>query len=288
MKKWMAIMGAGTIALALAGCGDTAKPVGDSGEKNAADTSDLTLEEVFSRSAEASEGVKSLHADVLTNQLMSMGEEGMDMEMNVDLSMDMTVEPLAFYQTAETSIISDDIQNENPMAMEMYYTEEGLFIYEATLDTWIKVPDDSLADMQELISQDSVDPSEQLEQLLAFQDNFVFEQSADEYILKLDASGEEFKALLDEQLEGTLGQMEIEAQMFLEDMTIHSAEYEIYIDKKTFLTNSMNVKMEMDMNIEGETMNILSDIQTTYSQYDEIDAITVPDEVLGQAEEVSY
>ncbi|WP_422122141.1 DUF6612 family protein [Planococcus sp. X10-3] len=284
MKKWMTYMGAGALAFTLSGCGETAQPADDSGDDNAAGTSDLTLEEVFSRSAEANEGVSSLHADVLTNQFMSMGEAGMEMEMEVDLGMDMTVEPLAFYQTAETSIVSEDIQNDNPMTMEMYYTEEGLFTYEPTMDMWIKMPEDSLVGMGDLMSQDSVDPSEQMDQLHAFQDDFVFEQSTDEYILKLDASGEQFKNLLDEQLEGTLGQMEIEAQRFLEDMTIHSASYEVFIDKETFLTNKMNVKMDIDMNIEGDTMSILSDIQSTYSQYNEIDAIVVPDEVLEQAE----
>ncbi|MFD1032870.1 DUF6612 family protein [Metaplanococcus flavidus] len=287
MKKWMTFMGAGALAFTLSGCGETAQPADDSEKENASDTSGLTLEEVFSRSAEATDEVSSLHADVLTDQLMAMGEEGMEMEMTVDLGMDMTREPLAFYQTAETSIVSEDIQNENPMATEMYYTEAGLFTYEPTMDMWIKMPEDSLVGMEDLISQDSVDPSEQLEQLQAFQDDFVFEQSADEYILKLDATGEEFKALLDEQMEGTLGKMEIEAQRFLEDMTIQSASYEVFIDKETFLTNSMNIKMDMDLNIEGDTMNIVSDIQTTYSQYDEIDAITVPDEVLEQTEENS-
>lgn len=305
----MAYMGAGALAFTLSACGDTDEPADNSAENavenvadnasdngsdnapgnEASETEELTLEEVLTHWAEASTEVTSLHADVLTNQLMSMGEDGMVMDVTLDLGVDMTVEPLAFYQTSETFIVSEDIENENPMTMEMYYTEEGMFIYEPTMDMWLKIPDESLADMEdlELISQDSINPVEQLEQLQMFQDDFVFEQSADEYILKLDASGEEFKALLDEQLENTLGQMEIEAQMVLDDMTIHSASYEIYIDKETFLTNSMNVKMDIDMNIDGETMNIISDTQITYSQYNEIGAITVPDEVLEQTEETS-
>lgn len=303
----MTYMGAGALALTLAACGETAEPAEDSAQDameevadeasgngaddatdtEATETGELTLEEVFTRSTEASNEVESLHADVLTNQLMTMGEEGMEMDMTFDLSMDMTAEPLAFHQTAETSIVSEDIENENPMTMEMYYTEEGMFIYEPAMDMWLKMPDDSLADMEEMISQDSIDPAEQLDQLQQFQDNFTFEQTADEYILKLDASGEEFKALLDQQLESTLGQMEIEAQMVLDDMMIHSASYEIYIDKETFLTNSMNVQMDMDMNIEGDTMNILSDTQSTYSQYNEIGPITVPDEVLEQTAETA-
>ncbi|MGI2328807.1 DUF6612 family protein [Planococcus sp. YIM B11945] len=288
LKKWMAVMGTGFLAFGLAACNSTAEPVGNSGDKNSEKNSELTLQEVFAKSTEASEKVKSLHADISTNQLMAMGAEGMEMEMNMDIGMDMTIDPLAFYQTMETTILSEDIENENPLAMEMYYTEDGLFTYEPTMDAWVKMPAESLGEIEDLMSQESADPSEQLDQLAAFQDDFSFEQSADEYILKLDASGDEFKALLDSQLDQVMGQMEIEAQSLLEDMVIHSANFEIFIDKETFLPNSMNVQMDMDISIEGETMNTKSDVKTTYSQYDKIDAITVPAEVLDNAQELSY
>ena len=70
-------------------------------------------------------------------------------------------------------------------------------------------------------------------------------------------------------------------------MTIHSVNYVINVDKETFLTNSLDVKMDMDMNIEGESMNIKSDIQADYSKYNEIEAITIPAEVLEQAQEIT-
>lgn len=285
MKKWIMFMSAATLTVGLSACGETAEPA-SGGEAAKGEDSDLTVEEVYAKSVEASEGVTGLHADILTDQEMVMGTEGMEINMKMDSAMDMTTEPLAFHQTAETAIESEEIENSNPMSMEMYYTDEGMFMYEETMATWLKMPDESIEDLKGLADQQTADPAQQLEELAEFQDDFTFEQTEEEYILTLDASGEKFQELMDQQLEKTLGQMEIEAQMVLEDMTIHSVNYIINIDKETFLTNSMDMTMDMDLNIEGETMNIKSDVQADYSQYNEIDAITVPAEVLEQAQEI--
>lgn len=286
MKKWLLFMSATTLTIGLSACGEAAEPAsGDESTKG--EDSDLTVQELYEKSVEASETITSLHANILTDQVMEMQPDGMVMNMTMDSAMDMVVEPLAFHQTAETSIMSEDIDNANPMNMEMYFTDQGMYMYESTMAMWLKMPDESIAGLKELADQQTADPAQQLEELSEFQDDFTFEQTADEYILTLDASGEKFQELMDQQLDKTLGQMEIEAQMALEDMTIHSVNYTIFIDKETFLTNKMDMTMDMDMNIEGEVMNIKSDVQAEYSKYNEIDAITVPDRVLEEAQEMS-
>ena len=133
LKRWLKFMGAGALALSLAACGETAEPVDNSGDKDSAGNSDLTLEELFAKTTEASGEAKSFHTDMVTNQSMTMGE-GMDMEMAMDLSMDMTVEPLAFYQTGETSFVSEEMEGMPAMKTEMYFTEEGMYTYEPTMD----------------------------------------------------------------------------------------------------------------------------------------------------------
>lgn len=279
------VMGAGILTLGLAACGETAEPAtGSEGEKEA--NSDLTLEEVFAKTTEASEEINSLHADMVTSQMMTVESAGMEIETVSDISMDMTIEPMAFYQTGETKMNSEEMEGMPPMAMEMYYTEEGMYMYEPTMDTWMKMPAAEMEQLQTMIDQQTADPSKQMEELEAFKDDFSFEQTADEYVLKLNASGEEYQELINEQMEQMLGQMDMEVQNVLEGMTINEVAYEIFIDKETFLPSTMNIDMDLDMEIEGESMNIQSDIQSEYSKYDEIDAITVPAEVVEQAQEI--
>ncbi|MDN7229056.1 hypothetical protein QWY15_17420 [Planococcus sp. N064] len=285
MKKWMMAIGTGALAMSLAACGETAEPAAGTADKKEAN-SELTLEEVFAKFQEASEDIKSLHADMVNNQVMSIESAGMEMEIAMDIAMDMTLDPIAFYQKAETTMVSEEMGSPEPMAMEMYMTKEGMYMNDPTIGSWIKMPGENIEDLQAMMEQQTADPSQQLEDLKAFEDDFTFEQSEDEYILKLDAAGEEFQALIDKQMEQFLGQMELEAQTAMEDMKINAVAYEIFIDKETFLPNNMNVDMDIDMNIEGDSVNIQSDLESAYSKYNEIDAITVPAEVIEQAKEM--
>lgn len=279
------VMGASMLTLGLAACGETAEPAAGSEEEKGAD-SDLTLEEVFVKTNEASEGINSLHADMATSQMMTVESAGMEIETVSDISMDMTVEPMAFYQTGEMKMVSEEMEGMPPTQMDMYYTEEGMYMYEPTMDTWLKMPSTEMEQLQTMIDQQAADPSKQLEQLEAFKDDFTFEQTADDYVLKLNASGEEYQELIGEQMEQMLGQMDMEVQSVLEGMTINDIAYEIFIDKETFLPGVINIDMDLDMEIEGESMNIKSAVDSEYSKYDEIDAITVPAEVIEQAEEI--
>lgn len=286
MKKWILFMSTATLAIGLSACSETAEPAsGD--EETKGEDSKLTVQEVYTKSVKASEDITSVHADIITDQIMAMQSDGMEMNMAVDSSVDMTIDPMAFYQKSETSIVSEDIDNSNPMNMEMYFTDQGMYMYEETMATWLKMPDESIEDLKALADQQTADPSQQLEELAEFKDDFTFKQTEDTYILTLDASGDKFKELMDQQLDKTLGQMELEAQMVLEDMTIHSVNYIITIDKETFLTTSMDMKMDMDMNIEGEMMNITSDMQADYSKFNEIKAIIIPEDVLNTAQDIT-
>lgn len=285
MKKWIAYMGAGAIALTLAGCGESAEP---SEETDPSETSDLTLEELFAKTTAASEEAKSFHMNMVTNQTMAMGPE-MDMDMKMDVSMDMTVEPLAFYQKAQSTFVSEGMDDMPAMETEMYYTADGLFSYDPMMDMWVKLPADEMEDLEALMmmEQQSGDLAGQLEQLEAFQDDFTFEQTGDEFVLTLDAAGEEYEKLITEEMGQMLGELDIEAQEIMDGMNINKIYYEIFIDKETYQPNTINMTMDFDMEMEGESVNIQSDMQAEYSNFNGIDEIIVPAEVIENAEEMN-
>ncbi len=277
-------MGAGVLAATMAGCGETAEPADNT---DSSETSDLTLEELFAKTSAASEEANSFHMDMVTNQTMVMGAaEGMNMDMKIDMSMDMTLDPLAFYQKGQSTFVSEGMEDMPAMETEMYYTPEGIYSYDPMMDAWLKMPAGEMEELEAMMEQQSGDLSGQLEQLEAFQDDFTFEQSGDEFILTLDAAGEEYEKLISEQMDQVMGDIDINAQEILNGMTINRIYYEIFIDKETLLPNTMNIIMDFDMEMEGESVSILSDIQAEYSNYNGIDAITVPAEVIENAEEI--
>ena len=226
--------------------------------------------------------------DMVTNQTMAMGPE-MDMDMKMDVSMDMTVEPLAFYQKAQSTFVSEGMDDMPAMETEMYYTADGLFSYDPMMDMWVKLPADEMEDLEALMmmEQQSGDLAGQLEQLEAFQDDFTFEQTGDEFVLTLDAAGEEYEKLITEEMGQMLGELDVEAQEIMDGMNINKIYYAIFIDKETYQPNTINMTMDFDMEMEGESVNIQSDMQAEYSNFNGIDEIIVPAEVIENAEEMN-
>lgn len=291
MRKWVAVIGTGAAVIGLGACSDAQAPTTEEESENPAQEAPeetKSASEVYAEAVEASQQVESLRAQSNTEQQMKMQPDGMEIDMTVDSEMEMTYEPLAFHQTGETSIVSDDIDNTNPMLTEMYMTEEGLYMHETSVDMWLKMPEEMHENMQSIAGQQSADPARQLDELGDFEEDFVLEETDEAYILTLDASGEEFQELTDEQLEKTLGQMEIEAPLAPEDLEVHAVNYVITLDKETYLADRMEVDMELDVDVRGEMMAIESQMQIDYSDYNAIEPIEIPSEVLEQAQEIEF
>ncbi|MGM0898864.1 MAG: DUF6612 family protein [Bacillota bacterium] len=291
MRKWVAVIGTGAAVIGLGACSDAQAPTTEEENENPAQEAPeetKSASEVYAEAVEASQQVDSLRAQSNTEQQMKMQPDGMEIDMTVDSDMEMTYEPLAFHQAGETSIVSDDIDNTDPMLTEMYMTEEGLYMHETSVDMWLKMPEEMHDNMKSIAGQQSADPARQLDELGDFEEDFVLEETDEAYILTLDASGEEFQELTDEQLEKTLGQMEIEAPLSPEDLEVHAVNYVITLDKETYLADRMEVDMELDVDVRGEMMAIESQMQVDYSDYNAIEPIEIPPEVLEQAQELEF
>ncbi|WP_088009279.1 DUF6612 family protein [Indiicoccus explosivorum] len=271
MKKWIPVIGTGALALGLAACGQETE-------------SGMTVEEVFAQSTEAAAEIESLHADMVIEQTMASEAEGMDVTTDMDMSMDMVMEPLAMHQEGTVTIKAPDMP-EMPMETEMYLTSEGIYVHDAMSGGWTKMPAEELEMLQASIDQQAADPAEQLEQLEPFKDDFTFEETEDAYILTLDASGEEFQELLDQEMEKMAEQLGTEAAA-MGNMEIGSVQYEVLIDKETFMTDSLAMTMDFSVAAEGGTTNVTQTIQSEFSQFNEIGEITVPQEVKDTATEL--
>lgn len=275
MKKWMKGFAIGFLALGLAACSDTAdvKPGTDESKK-----SDLTIGEVFEKAQAASEKVESMHADMDIKQNISAPDLGSDMDSTIKLDMDLIQEPLEMHQVMEMNM-----GDEGTVNIELYMTKEGFFMQEPESKTWMKLPEELYDGLMDSASA-GADPTVDFESLENFVDDFKFEQTDDEYILKLKASGEKFHTLVQDQLSGIEGFGEAEEEA-LEGMEIHQLDYEIYIDKETFDTTAFNMVIDMEMEDSGSTVRITQDIKAKISAINELKEIVVPQEILDSAVE---
>ncbi|PUB14572.1 DUF6612 family protein [Paenisporosarcina sp. OV554] len=285
MKKWKMLMVASVLTLGLAGCNTTATPTSETAKDK---KSELTLKQVFDKSLAQSESIKSLNADVEMSQSIEVPSQNVEMNTVTNMNMDMFVEPLSIYQKGTTSTLvpgEDSSVQPQEVEIESYMTDKGFFMNHSMSAQWVKLPEDMYEQMMSM-SQKQADPSQQLKDLEVFKDDFSFEQTEDMYVLKLSASGDKFNELIKKQVTETIPAVKLDQENMLKDMNIEKVDYEIFIDKKTFNTSAFNMDLKMSVSVEGEEMKMSQDLKSTFNKFNEIEPITVPQEVLDNAKEM--
>ena len=268
-------------AVLVAACGETATVEDDTTKK-----SELTLEEVYEKTLERQQEMKSAKADIEVEQNIDVAMDGETAQINTfsDLTMEMVVDPIQLHAKGETKFVDSASGEEMSMPTEMYMTEaDGFFINQEMMGGWFKMPADEFDVMMNQAGMQA-DASEQLRQLEQFVEDFTFEQDDDQYILTLEAEGEKFLQFVLDQAKSTLGSTAEDMTASMEDMTIDEAKYTLYIDKETFNLENMNMDLVMTMAAEGETLKLNQSTTADYSEFDTIDAITIPQDVIDSAQ----
>lgn len=290
MKKGFLALAAGILALVLAACDESAEPTKDSSKEN---ESDMSAEDVYTKALEKSEEMESADVTMDVNQKIDPeGDEG-TMETDSKFDMQMTMDPFAAYMDGTTSIkMGGDEDDEGMMPdmdtdIEMYMVDDGMYLNNEEIGKWMKM-DNASTDMIEEMGGQQPDPSEQLEVLKDYADDLSFEQSDDEFILKMDAEGEDSNAFVQDMIKENLSdemleQMEDEEQEALENMDINGMSLELGVDKETFEMTTYNLDMDMTMEVEDEKMNLAQTMEAEYSNFNNVDPIEVPDEVKDEA-----
>ncbi|MFJ7827257.1 DUF6612 family protein [Psychrobacillus sp. NPDC096623] len=281
MKKWTALLSVVTLSLGLAACNETATPVQ---ENEVSETSKLTLQEVYDKSIKASEELKSLKGTIDMKQKMSIPSEGMTFDIKSVMDMEFIIEPMQMHQKGTTTMMGDGEGGESQETdMETYITEDAMYVYEGTTAQWMKFPQEMLDQMMGATNQ--TDPTAQLQTLQEYLEKVKFEQDNENYILTLEGSGEEFTSLVQKQVDEALQSLTGGENVNM-DFTIHSVNYLVHIDKDSFQTNKLDMVIDMDMTMDGETINLNMDASTDFSKFNEIDEIIVPQEVIDSATEI--
>ncbi|WP_143128307.1 DUF6612 family protein [Psychrobacillus sp. OK032] len=281
MKKWTTLIAVATLSLGLAACNETAKPAG-SGEVT--EKSKLTLQEVYDKSITASEELKSVRAVMDLNQTMNIPSEENELEISSKMDMEYIVEPMQMHQKGTSTV--NGLAKGMPAqtsSSESYMTADDLYVYEESAGEWMKFPQEMMAGIMNAAEQ--ANASDQLKQIKGYLDEFTFEQDNSNYILTLEASGEKFTELVKAQVDEVMQSMGAGEEIQM-DFDIKSVNYLIHIDKETFQTNKLDVVIDMDMEIDGEKLNVVQDVKSTFSGFNEVEEIVIPQEVIDNAVEL--
>ncbi|MBL4950833.1 hypothetical protein JK635_01060 [Neobacillus sp. YIM B02564] len=282
MKKFAISLLSFLLLFSLAACSQKADPV-DSKTK---EKESLTLEEVFTKTTTASKSLKSVHSDMELKQTMSVPDQQSPMDIQSTISVDMVLNPMAMHQNMKMNVTGGDDSIENQaMNTESYLAKEGFFFKDPTSKQWMQMPGELSKQVLQM-PQQQANPVEQLKQLQQFVDDFSFKQNDTQYILKLKASGEKFNQFLKENTEKLLPDALKQNADVLQNIKFKNVDYEIFIDKKTFNIAVLNTNQEMEMAIQGQKLNLKQEMKSTYSNYNKLGEIKVPQEVLDNAKKV--
>lgn len=271
-------------AVLVAACGDAATV-----KDNASEKSELTLEQVYEKTLERQQELKSAKANMKIDQTLGMEMDGETFEMSSssNLNMDMVIDPKQLYIEGTTAMVDSETAEEQTVPSKIYMTQkDGYYIYDSTNDSWFQLPQE---EFDSLMNEAGIqnDPSEQLRQLEQFVEDFTFEQNDDKYILTLNAEGEKFTEFILEHAKSTLGGEQAEVVLgSMENLKIEDAQYVLEIDKKTFDMKNMKLDMVMSIEKDGGLMTIDQNATIDYSDFNTIDEIKIPQEVIDQAQAI--
>ena len=278
MKRIFSALSVSILSLVLlVACSETAEPVSEQENKQAnknSDKSELTIKEVYEKMMDASEDIDSFVMDMEMEQEIIEGDN----------------EPVPTQSTIHSKVVQEPIGLEQKVNMtidgqtietEQYFTEEGFYMYDPGQDMWMKYSEGHEDLMAQLQADSGLNQTQTLSELQSFIEDFTFEQNNEEFILTLDADDEKFNSLVQQELSS--GAVEMNE---VKDLEINGIEYEIFVDKKTYLPSQMNIIMNLNMTSEGQKVTLKQDIDTTYSNYNSLDAISVPKEALENAVEL--
>ncbi|WP_444684102.1 DUF6612 family protein [Alkalicoccus luteus] len=240
---------------------------------------DESAEDVLIQSAETMEEAESYRADsIIDQQIEAQGET---MNIHAESSMNITNDPMAFFQ--ETTMTMEEM--DDTMAYNSYFhSEDGFYMEDPMTGEWMKLPDDSMNDMLSM-AEAQTSPEQQLEQLRDYVSDVDMEETDDEYVIHF--SGEEIDA--EELLESTGGagiDGFDEMMMMMENIDFEDFAYTVHIDKETYYQTRGVIDITMSMEMMGETAVMQQSMDMNMYDFNEVEPIEIPQDVLDNAEEV--
>ncbi|UPG65605.1 hypothetical protein MVE64_11895 [Metabacillus endolithicus] len=286
LKKKLSVLFSTMLVFMLAACNQTATTVNESSkteENKKENTSELTLEQVMTNSMEASEEMKSFAVQMDMTQEMTVPGQTEVINMESVIDMKVVTEPMTLYQKMDMKM--NDIGAEDALSTESYISADGIYILDPAANQWMKFPKE-MSDQLIQLSNQQTNPAEEIKKLQQFVDDFTFEQDEQNYILKLNASGDKFTDFIKETVKETFPQELSAGEDMFNNMKINKVTYEILIDKETYYPTSLNVLMDMEITAEGETLKIKQNMKGQYSDFNTIEEVKVPQEVIDNAVEM--
>ncbi|WP_017814733.1 DUF6612 family protein [Paenibacillus shenyangensis] len=287
MKKFSVVLLGAAVAVSLAACGNdqeaakapanTTAPAGTEASTTAP-AAVPTADELLTKASEAAAKVKSYAADAVIKQDITVSVDGKEQKMQNENSTTMEVvqEPMSAHMNISTKVVQGEQNQEQKQ--ELYITNDAVYLN--ANDTWQKAPDSAKQQFVDLIKQQGT-LKDTIDRMKSMASDTKVTDEGDHYNLVATLTGDKVKEQAQKFLSGDAANAQMAEMM--KQMNIHDMEVTYMMDKTTSNLTGAAVKMTMDMDQQGQKMNLVMDMDSTYSKYNGFDKIEVPADVVKSA-----
>lgn len=234
-----------------------------------------TPEQVLEKAEMAFGELDSLTVDLEISQTLTGSKTEKSVHLQTRAKTDMQTDPVAFHQKSEIKVAG----TEQNIQSEAYYTEEGMYVYEGNQKQWAKYPPEKASFA--ISTSPQLNPAGELKKAAGVESSLSLAENADEYLVSLASEGNENSRAIKELIKENLPAQLKENNTLMEKLSIHSFHYELAITKKDFYPSRMTAKAEIELLNTGTSVKMEQEMDGTYSNFNQIGSITVPDSVIA-------
>lgn len=237
---------------------------------------EMSAEELLNKSNEAMMELDSYTVRSITEQKMPM--QGTEQVISTESEADITLDPFAMHQMVTTSLP----ESKKQLELESYWTEEGFYQQNPEGD-WVKFEDNfpmSQSDIQEMMTAQS-----QVSQASKFAKEMNVEETEGSYVVSYEGDGEKLLKASQQLFQSSMDDKEMAKMMeeMMKQMTINNISYQITIDKETHYMTGMMMKLDMDMEMENVSTNMVQTFDMSIDNFNGVGTITIPGQVVDNA-----
>ncbi|MFM1654644.1 DUF6612 family protein [Brevibacillus sp. B_LB10_24] len=279
MKKFTLTLLGAILALGITACGD--KGTNGTNTNNQGETQTekaITVDELLTKSAEASQKLNSFSMEANMNQNITIAQGDQKQEQKIDIAMkaDANKEPFGMYQEMKMSMPGQGEQD-----IKQYITKEA--IYTQVQGNWVKLPDEMIGNMIQAL-EESAKPEKQLEQFKSIAKDMKVAEDGDKYVMTGDLSGDGLKDLAKSLMSQAGSGEDQQALEMIEKMNIKNIKVTYAVNKDSFLPVQSDIDMVMEMEEGGQKISMDIAMKSSFSKYNEVGEIKVPQEVVDSAQ----
>lgn len=244
---------------------------------NPALAEEMSAVDVLQKSNEAMSSLDSYSSKTMMEITMPDITTGESITVPIHTKEDVTFNPFAMHQTVTTS--TPDGEEET---LESYWTEDG-FYQEDPLEGWVKLPSELSEGLDELMAMTTA--GDQVAQAEALGEDMTVEDTGNAYQLSYEGDGEALMEAVLASFESMMGEEDASMSMegIMEEINFNEISYEMTVEKETFYLTEMSMYIDMDMSAEGESLNMIQSTDMSISNFNGVEPIIVPEDVLNGA-----